>query len=66
MTGSLSVYPVPGSTAEAGEGNTMLKNRYAGLRENKPNLGSDSYSYCNVVCEKARKTLLFGSYGGYA
>jgi hypothetical protein len=50
----------------SGEGNSMLKTMYAGLWENKPNLGSDSFSYCDLVCEKARKTLLFSSCGEYA
>ena len=48
------------------EGNSMLKTMYEGLWENKPNSGSDSFSYCNLAYGKPRKTLLFSSCGEYA
>jgi hypothetical protein len=44
----------------------MVKTRYSGLMENKPNSGSDSFSYCNLAYGKPRKTLLFSSRGEYA
>jgi ribosomal protein L37AE/L43A len=50
----------------SGEGNSILKTRYADQRENNPNTDSDSFFYCLLVYGKPRETLLFSSCGEYA